>query len=236
MEAETQEGISSFHARISARWIPVLRHFMADFDEGDWPNHRAYGLHIEPHEKGGVNVMATTGQMLAVVHDTEGTTTKPIKVSLPIAVVDACEPPKLPLFFNEGEWLDPPEAPGWMHPQWLRMFDAGVWVESADPDAPGMLGAAIAETGNTWRIGREYRVYDEPPLPWNQALPSEDPSTAAAIAVNPLLLARICLAANSAGAKRLDIRMSDANQPIGIEFVGVPEITVSLMPMRTMAG
>ncbi len=225
----THKGL---HAKVSAKWIPVLRHFMSDLNEEDSYRPRTHGLHIEPHPEGGITVMATNGSMMAVVHDKEGETTKPVRVMIPTSIADACEPPKLPLFFSEGDWLPPPEVPAWMSPQWLRIWEFAAWVEPAYNDAPGLLAHSMIDDSNEWRIGEQYRIQDGEPLPWKQCMPPEGEKGDMPLKVSPLLLGRISIAAHKAGAKVIRVTGAGEEKPIRVEFDEVPEITVVLIPVR----
>ncbi len=218
-----------FHAKISAKWIPVLRHFMSDFENTFSP--RTHGLHIQPHPEGGVTVMATNGKMMAIVRDEAGSSTKAVRVAISKDTADACEPPRLPCLWSEGEWLPPPEVPAWMSPKWLRLMDAAVWVEPDAPDAPGLLHSEMIEEGSVYRTGQEYRILDDKPLPWMRCLPDMTAHQIEPLVISPIYLGQICLAANSAGAKSIRVKGTGIDKPVSVEFVGVPEITVVLMPI-----
>lgn len=55
-------------ATITAKYLPLLEAFRAKNDVRYYLN----GFLIEPHERGGVYLVATTGSMMVVIHDEEG--------------------------------------------------------------------------------------------------------------------------------------------------------------------
>lgn len=167
--AKPERAVARFQAEFLHALEPIIR-----INQACMSRFSIQGLIVEPDPEGGVFLIATTGEVMAVIRDPSGRASRPMRITIDDATFARVRPPSPVSMWAEGETFEIP-LPEWAHPGVVMAWDLSCMIfprmhlPGEDPKWSPLLAHSSKEDGNVHAGG--YRIHDEPPtIPWRTAL------------------------------------------------------------------
>jgi len=232
------------YARFRAKWLPILE----PWANKEFTNPPYGGIQIEASADGGVDLIATDGSAMLVVHEPQphGMSNVGLRIALstPPALIKACREPKRPRLFDVNH-----DAPRYDMPDWLRPGSVRVLGLKRDPlqpvedlvvvetiaQPPDEIREQFVDGAGLYSASQERAFHTF--VDWQKALDLHKPVATTKAIFDPKYLALLRPLRRHLGACTLSLGGPEASMLATFQLLKEPGVTARalIMPIRPKA-